>query len=235
MTPSSIAGDAVYDFWEAVTCAKCHLRFVPDGGGLPLAPFWITECGHILCNNHLNADQSCSYCGDRPINLAPLQREMEPPISDWFRSLPYAIDSLANSVKFQQATTGSLLKYYREKIHKQRSIIEQFKKERAELISLRSINERLQQENEYMRSQLEYSGNSDPGDPSRPTKRQRLDYHGDSFSSPRRMSTPVRPDRLTFPPDHQEPALSRSDDGYQHYTIPPNERPGSSRFKQSVH
>ena len=25
--------------------------------------------------------------------------QMEPPISDWFRSLPYAIDSLANSVK----------------------------------------------------------------------------------------------------------------------------------------
>jgi len=24
---------------------------------------------------------------------------MEPPINDWFRSLPYAIDSLANSVK----------------------------------------------------------------------------------------------------------------------------------------
>ena len=80
---------------------------------------------------------------------------MEPPISDWFRSLPYAIDSLANSVKvlgppslkkptllielvqFQQATMGSLLKYYREKLHKQRSVIEHFKKERAELIALR--------------------------------------------------------------------------------------------------
>ena len=79
---------------------------------------------------------------------------MEPPISDWFRSLPYAIDSIANSVKvlrlpwlkstllivfsqFQQATMGSLIKYYREKIHKQRSIIEQCKKERAELIALR--------------------------------------------------------------------------------------------------
>ena len=80
---------------------------------------------------------------------------MEPPISDWFRSLPYAIDSLANSVKvaglplpkelmllivfvqFQQATMGSLLKHYREKIYRQRSIIEQFKKERAELITLR--------------------------------------------------------------------------------------------------
>lgn len=32
---------------------------------------------------------------------------------------------------------GSLLKYYRGKIHKQRSVIEQFKKERAELIALR--------------------------------------------------------------------------------------------------
>jgi len=54
MASSSIAGETVYDFWEAVTCAKCHLRFVPDAGGPPLVPFWITECGHILCNNHLS-------------------------------------------------------------------------------------------------------------------------------------------------------------------------------------
>jgi hypothetical protein len=39
--------------------------------------------------------------------------------------------------KFQQATMGSLLKYYREKIYKQRSIIDQLKKERAELVALR--------------------------------------------------------------------------------------------------
>ena len=56
-----------------------------------------------------------------------------------------------------------------------------------------------------------------------------------SFSSPRRMSTPVRPDRLTFPPDHQEPDLSRSDDGYPHDVVPSNERPGSRRFKSFVH
>ena len=56
-----------------------------------------------------------------------------------------------------------------------------------------------------------------------------------SFSSPRRMSTPGRPDRLTLPPDHQEPDLSRSDDGYQHDVVPPNERPGSRRFKSFVH
>ena len=49
------------------------------------------------------------------------------------------------------------------------------------------------------------------------------------------MSTPIRPDRLTFPPDHQEPDLSRSDDGHQNDAILLNERPGSSRFKQSAH
>jgi hypothetical protein len=46
------------------------------------------------------------------------------------------------------------------------------------LSGLSSVNEQLRQENEYMRSQLEYFGNSDPGDPSRPAKRQRFDYHG---------------------------------------------------------
>lgn len=65
MASSSIAGDSVYDFWEAVTCAKCHLRFVPDNGGPPLVPFWITECGHILCNSHL------SGCNDNFDTLEP--------------------------------------------------------------------------------------------------------------------------------------------------------------------
>ena len=93
-------------------------------------------------------------CGPRGFSFGSWPVQMEPPISDWFRSLPYAIDSLANSVKvglivvkkrtcyslvlqFQQATMGSLLKYYREKINKQRSIIEQLKKDRAELTVLR--------------------------------------------------------------------------------------------------
>jgi len=46
------------------------------------------------------------------------------------------------------------------------------------LSGLFSIIEQLQQENEYMRSQLGFSGNSDPGESGRPQKRQRVDYHG---------------------------------------------------------
>ena len=43
------------DFWDSVDCAKCHLRFAPEHGPSPPTPFWLTECGHILCNSHLSA------------------------------------------------------------------------------------------------------------------------------------------------------------------------------------
>lgn len=48
---------------------------------------------------HTGPDRSCAKCGDHGIELIPLQRNMDPPMSDWFRSLPHAIDSIANAVK----------------------------------------------------------------------------------------------------------------------------------------
>lgn len=79
-----------FDFWEFVSCAKCQLSFSPDAA---LVPFWLTECGHVICNNHLSLlflstnlncsnvgqidpDQSCSHCGSQGIQLAPLQQEV---------------------------------------------------------------------------------------------------------------------------------------------------------------
>lgn len=43
------------EFWDSVDCAKCHLLFAPERGPSPPVPFWLTECGHILCNSHLSA------------------------------------------------------------------------------------------------------------------------------------------------------------------------------------
>ncbi|KAH8989217.1 hypothetical protein EDB86DRAFT_2944604 [Lactarius hatsudake] len=39
-------------------------------------PFWLTECGHVICNVHLNADQSCCVCGSQQIQMMPLQKEV---------------------------------------------------------------------------------------------------------------------------------------------------------------
>lgn len=95
-----------WDFWEFVNCALCHLLFVPNDKGPPAVPFWLTECGHIVCNNHLNPDRSCPKCGDQDIELMPLQRDLEPPMVDWFRTLPHAIDGIANAVKVQHQCTA---------------------------------------------------------------------------------------------------------------------------------
>ncbi|KAF8892492.1 hypothetical protein BD779DRAFT_1509345 [Infundibulicybe gibba] len=63
-----------FDFWEFVHCTRCRLPF--SSGSNPTIPFWLTECGHIICNSHLNADQSCATCGAQKIQLVPLQREV---------------------------------------------------------------------------------------------------------------------------------------------------------------
>jgi hypothetical protein len=54
------------DFWEFVSCAKCHLPYTSEPG--KAIPFWLTECGHIICNNHLSLSLSCStlnFCATR--------------------------------------------------------------------------------------------------------------------------------------------------------------------------
>lgn len=50
---------AEFDIWEFVSCAKCHLPFSADPAAPPLVPFWLTSCGHVLCNNHLSLSSSC--------------------------------------------------------------------------------------------------------------------------------------------------------------------------------
>ncbi|KAK7693533.1 hypothetical protein QCA50_003102 [Cerrena zonata] len=65
-----------FDFWEFVACARCHLPFSAESGAQPPVPFWVTECGHVVCNNHLKPDQSCTECGTQGIQVAPLQREV---------------------------------------------------------------------------------------------------------------------------------------------------------------
>ena len=41
-----------FDFWDFVACAKCQLPFSSNSGGT--VPFWLTECGHVICNTHLS-------------------------------------------------------------------------------------------------------------------------------------------------------------------------------------
>ena len=56
-TMTNISSDqSDFDFWEFVSCAKCQLSFSLDTG--VAVPFWLTQCGHVICNNHLSLQLS---------------------------------------------------------------------------------------------------------------------------------------------------------------------------------
>ncbi|GAW01189.1 hypothetical protein LENED_002770 [Lentinula edodes] len=121
-----------FNFWEFVCCAKCQLPFNSGANGSTV-PFWLTECGHVICNNHLNSDQTCAQCRSPGIQLIPLQLDMEPPMSEWFRSVPYILDSAAYAIKFQQESMASQIRNLKVRYQQQRAYIEKLKQENAQL------------------------------------------------------------------------------------------------------
>ncbi|KAF8586514.1 hypothetical protein K439DRAFT_1340736 [Ramaria rubella] len=223
-----------FDYWEFVHCAICSLPFIADPPappGPPSVPFWLTECGHTLCNSHLHADQSCAACGATAIQLIPLQRDMIAPMCEWFRSIPHGLDALASAAKFQQETMASLIRSYKRKCSQQRATILKTKDVIAENKALRR----------YVITRRSYGMNqSDPNqtlsyEPSDARnangKRPLVDpRHHQRTSSPRSITTPLAPPRITLPPDHQQPVFP-SGMSAAHPSEDPRDRPGSSRFE----
>ncbi|KAI0064564.1 hypothetical protein BV25DRAFT_1800391 [Artomyces pyxidatus] len=231
------------EIWEFVTCARCHMPFSPDpsGSAPPPVPFWLTECGHVVCNNHLNADQSCAQCNAQQIQMVPLQRQMEAPMSDWFRSLPHAMDTIANAAKFQQEMLSSLARYYKGKYLQTRALIDRVKGDLAEVKTLRKTVEQLRSENEQLRQYAEGSNGKPSSHINSNGKRRMTDAYMNgvdsrSYSSPRSAATPLGPNRLTLPADHQPPVFaqrsSHAGSNGPEGSNAPRERPGSSRFVQ---
>ncbi|KZP12592.1 hypothetical protein FIBSPDRAFT_936841 [Athelia psychrophila] len=221
-----------FDFWEFVTCARCHLAYQADSG-TPDVPFWLTECGHIVCNNHLtalDADQSCAQCGEERIQLVPLQPNMDAPMSGWFLSMPHSIDSIANAVKFQQETMASLVRH-----HTQRNV-----KLVAKLRTESAEKRALKQEIDDLRSQIhemqQFVDMRQPSDAINANgKRSLVEFHRSSgnSSSPRSIVTPLGPSRLTLPPNQDNPLFARSSTSQKvEAQLQQQQRPGSSRFVQ---
>ncbi|KAG2111708.1 uncharacterized protein F5147DRAFT_573086 [Suillus discolor] len=225
-TNEQVMQETEFDFWDFVHCSTCQLPFTSSDRGPPV-PFWITECGHVVCNNHLKPDQSCARCNAQNIQLVPLHRDLEPPMSDWFRPLPYSLDSIASAVKFQQDTFAGLIRYYRQACFQLSQTCERI---RAERKALRKEVDSLQREVEHLRQR---TSGLDPAHAQEPSsfsnangKRPMADVHD---SSPRSIVTPIGPNRMTLPPGEQ-PHFTRQDQGRIPSQSRQPERPGTSRF-----
>ncbi|KAI0306346.1 hypothetical protein B0F90DRAFT_739094 [Multifurca ochricompacta] len=212
------------DIWDFVTCSKCHLPFSSGPSAPPQVPFWLTECGHVICNLHLNADQSCCECGAQRIQMMPLQRELDPPMSDWFCSIPHAMDTISYSIKIAQ----------------QRDVLLRVKHEREELKNLRKTAEELRAENKQLRLYAGLDGNGSNSATNSSGKRPRMDaYNADArnLSSPRSVITPVGPNRLTLPADHQPPVLNQRSSNVANVDLKvpiQGGRPPSSRLRYAL-
>ncbi|VDC06604.1 unnamed protein product [Peniophora sp. CBMAI 1063] len=226
------------EIWEFVSCAKCHLPYSSDGHGPPSVPFWLTDCGHVICNNHIQADRSCVKCGVTDIEMVPLQREMDQPMADWFRAMPYALDSMAQTAKFQWEMLATLVRFYKAKCIQQRGLIDRMKAEyRQHQEQKKTIND-LRAENEQLRRTMDYhTANSAVSINSNGKRRMTDAYRAaglsevGGYSSPRSAATPVGPSRLTIPPGQPQPVFS-SRTGQREVHGQPHERPGSSLFRQ---
>ncbi|KAJ3839750.1 hypothetical protein F5878DRAFT_534984 [Lentinula raphanica] len=234
-----------FDFWEFVCCSKCQLPFNSSGSTVP---FWLTECGHVICNNHLSPDQTCAQCKSSGIQLIPLQYDMEPPMSEWFRSVPYMLDSAAYAVKFQQESMASQIRNLKARYQQQRTYIDQLKQDNIQLKRYEHVFSKkfidssltlaymLPRVNEMLTKQLSDGVNRD-NEPATFTnangKRPMIDVP--HLSSPRSGATPSGPNRITLPPGQHPPQLSSnqatSSSSYN-TTSPHLQRPGTSRFTQ---
>ncbi|KAI9064402.1 hypothetical protein FKP32DRAFT_1569973 [Trametes sanguinea] len=199
-----------FDFWEFVTCSICHQEFMKENGALSSMPFWLTECGHVVCNAHLSADQSCAACGSPGIQLIPMQRKLDPPMSAWFDSVTGTFDTLAYSLRFQMNTMADLARYYKKKYLQYRPVYEKLKDQLAETKRLKKWAHELQQQNTQLREQLQLGDGADRTNAN--GKRPRMEddgyYSGQRTSSPRSVTTPLGPDRLTLLPGRQQPQFN---------------------------
>ncbi|KIK57691.1 hypothetical protein GYMLUDRAFT_246686 [Collybiopsis luxurians FD-317 M1] len=220
-----------FDYWEFVSCSKCHLSFASGAGAT--VPFWLTECGHVVCNNHLNSDQSCAHCGARGILLVPLQNDMEPPMSEWFRPIPCILDSAAFAVKFQQESMAAQIRHLQMKQQQHRAYIEKLRRENAQL---KEANEMLTVQLTGRQSHGPH-GHEPAAYLNTNGKRQMIDFSNPpTSSSPQVVAMPVGPTRITLPPGQNPPHLSSNRDFFPTENLPAqaqhSERPGSSRFTQ---
>ncbi|KAJ4487834.1 hypothetical protein J3R30DRAFT_3431884 [Lentinula aciculospora] len=218
-----------FDFWEFVCCAKCQLPY-NSGASSSTVPFWLTECGHVICNNHLNPDQTCAQCKSSGIQLIPLQHDMELPMSEWFRSVPYMLDSAAYAVKFQQESMASQIRNLKARYQQQRGVIENLRKENAQLKQMNEMftMQSIGMHNNGMRGHESATFLNANG------KRQMIDIsHPLLSSSPRSIATPVGPNRITLPPGQQPPQLSSNPAISPENMISQHQqRPGTNRFTQ---
>lgn len=81
--------------------------------------FWMTECGHSLCDRHEHEPGVCTHCKSTPISTYKITPNMDPKLLTWFQSPLLSLMTASRTINFQQAEISRLVAHLREQISKQ--------------------------------------------------------------------------------------------------------------------
>ncbi|QRV86146.1 casein kinase I [Ceratobasidium sp. AG-Ba] len=191
--------------WQYVHCSMCMVLFLPPNrpNPAPEVPFWVTDCGHVICNNHLKADQTCAACGTTNISCVPLQqRNMAPSILQWFVPVSESHEKLAIAANVQYNMLTELIEHYKRKYGAAKAVIMRLQGEVKSLQEQLELQQNHQPPSHFPLDQRPIHDSGYSSGHSSGSKRRRIDiesnYHfaQGGVSSPRSIHTPVVPSRL---------------------------------------
>ncbi|KAK4689870.1 hypothetical protein P7C73_g238, partial [Tremellales sp. Uapishka_1] len=100
-------------FLEFVHCQLCHRRY-PEREDLE---FWMTECGHILCDDdeHDHQPDQCTFCGKQKVEITAIGERDKIPASlqRWFRSPAKSIKRVEEELSALRFSIPTLIRQNR--------------------------------------------------------------------------------------------------------------------------
>ncbi|RIA86119.1 hypothetical protein C1645_780361 [Glomus cerebriforme] len=173
--------------------------------------FWLTECGHVVCESCLSKhgeasrdissnamEHTCSVCNTKCATIE-LTDKLSPNLGAFFRSAHEMLDEVADVMRFQKTNTTSLIEFLKDKLGKQRQMLDKAKNELLQYKDMKNELQNLKEENRRLKSQLQEAR------PSTPVKRP-IESPIKPNTSPRKLhKSPAQNHNLDISPSQRQP------------------------------
>ncbi|CAG8441801.1 6479_t:CDS:10 [Ambispora leptoticha] len=189
--------------------------------------FWLTECGHIICqacynkstepstddNNASNSKDSkervCPVCQAKS-TVVELTNKLPNNLNIYFRPPNELLDEAADVLRFQQSNLYGLLNFLKDKVNKQKQVLDKAKEELIKHKEIKNQLQALKEENKRLKTELQEArtgriNNSDPSSISKETPYYSPRSLESSSSSTKNRNGPYVSPKQSRPPKTPNP------------------------------
>ncbi|KAL7410649.1 hypothetical protein BDY24DRAFT_398840 [Mrakia frigida] len=115
-------------FTDFLACEVCWRDFNLEDQTQQI-PFWITSCGHSLCDDH-GVDPTnprCTKCGTEGITTELFGPNLSSEVAAYFSPAADSLETVAGAVKYQQQYLFNLVLFFKDKVVKQKGVLDEVK------------------------------------------------------------------------------------------------------------